>query len=116
MGIAQQLADELDVAQKELAEAEIALLEANATAAGLRETVARLAAATAALNGESPPSAAPLPKQERKAPKTKSNNPLADVKCQGCGSIGTMVEDLVAAPSGATVRMLVCNKCNNQVL
>ncbi len=44
----------LDAAQIELAEAEIAAIEATARAADARESVARLVAAVAALNGETP--------------------------------------------------------------
>ena len=44
------------------------------------------------------------------------NNPLANVRCSGCGCTGTMQESLIQAPSGATVRMMVCYKCNNQIM
>lgn len=45
-----------------------------------------------------------------------ANNPLANVRCPGCGCTGTMQESLIQAPSGATVRMMVCYKCNNQIM
>jgi len=45
-----------------------------------------------------------------------ANNPLAHVKCSGCGRQGTMQDTVMQAPSGATVRMMVCYKCNNQVM
>lgn len=109
MDVVYALQEALDSAQSELAAAEVALLEATARANSARESAARLESAVAALNGSSPPPAA-------KPRKKDSNNPLADVKCQGCGSIGKMAEQVVAAPSGTTVRMLVCGNCGNQVL
>lgn len=141
--IAESLENELDSAQNALAEAEIALLEANAAATDLREKVRRLEAAVAALNGTvSPPPAAPLPeegnpgkerdpredmtpeefdadrrKRQREREKEElANNPLAHVKCAGCGRKGTMHQAYIQAPSGAPVQVLTCNDCGNQVL
>lgn len=118
MDILQALTDEQNAAQSELAEAEIALLEATARAEAARRAAARLAAAVAAMNGESPPPAAP---RQEAAPKPKpkpaeSDNPLAHAKCAGCGLKGTLVESLRTTPGGAVVRMLECRKCGNQVL
>ena len=53
--------------------------------------------------------------KERKAEEL-ANNPLAHIKCSGCGRTGTMQDTVMQAPSGATVRMMVCYKCNNQVM
>ena len=126
MDISQQLQDELDTAQNALADAEIALLEANAAATDLREKVRRLEAAVAALNGTSPPPAAPQdsrvseegnPGKERDPKKQPTNdNPLAHIKCAGCGQKGVMHEEYIQAPSGAPVKVLVCSSCGNQVL
>jgi formate dehydrogenase maturation protein FdhE len=38
------------------------------------------------------------------------------LKCAGCGSRGTLQEQVIQAPSGAYVRMLVCGSCRNQSL
>ena len=54
--------------------------------------------------------------RKRQKEEELANNPLAHVKCSGCGRTGTMQDVLKQAPSGATVRMLVCYKCNNQVM
>lgn len=53
--------------------------------------------------------------KERKA-EALANNPLAHLKCSGCGRVGTMQDTMMQAPSGATVRMMVCFKCNNQIM
>lgn len=153
MDVKETLSNELDAAQSELAQAEILLLEAKADAESLREKTARLKAAVAALNGESPPTAAPSDRvkeqpvsetatgtpdgtphdprddmtpeefdadrkrrQRAKEKAQKENNPLAHLKCTGCGQGGHMVEAFLASPSGVPVRMLVCGKCGNQVL
>jgi hypothetical protein len=150
MDALETLEQSLDSAQNELAAAEIALAEANARAETARESAFRLEAAVAAMNGESPPSAAsnggisagkPAPtdeaagsasnldemtpeefdahrrKRQREREKEElANNPLAHVKCAGCGTNGSMNEQYITAPSGAPVRMLVCSNCGNQVL
>lgn len=120
MDIVQQLSDELDAAQNELAQAEISLLEATARAVSLREQAARLTAAVAAMKGESPPTAAPPTKHEEEPaerPKPQeSNDPLAHARCAGCGLKGTLTEVMRSTPGGAIVRMLECRKCGNQVL
>lgn len=144
--IADSLQSELDSAQIDLADAEIALLEANAAAIDLREKVRRLEAAVAALNGASPPPAAdrkqrsgsegssgkerdPIEdmtpeefdaerrrRQREREKERLATDPLAHVKCAGCGQKGVMREAYVQAPSGAPVRVLQCNSCGNQVL
>lgn len=45
-----------------------------------------------------------------------ANNPLGHLKCNGCGQVGTLQDSMVQAPSGATVRMMVCTSCNNQIM
>lgn len=44
------------------------------------------------------------------------NNPYAHIKCSGCGRLGTLQDQVVQAPSGATVKMMVCHRCNNQIM
>lgn len=122
--VEQRLSAELDSAQSELAAAEVALLEATERAAKASERAKRLEAAVAALNGvadvpidkgrdlaDSDTAVEPLPPK-----KPKPDNPLAHVKCAGCGSYGTMYEGIQQAPSGAVVRLMTCNSCGNQVL
>ena len=56
-------------------------------------------------------------KQQRAAKKAEiAANPLGHMKCPGCGSVGDMHDTITTAPSGATVRMMACSKCNNQIL
>ena len=55
-------------------------------------------------------------KQRAREKENQANNPLAGVKCQGCGQLGTMADTIIQAPSGATVRMMVCGSCGNQVM
>ena len=128
----------LELAQSESAEAEIALIEASARAEVTRESVMRLESAVAALSGELPP-AAPKTSPERVESATKdlspeefdkqrkqrqrarqkeldAQNPLAHIKCSGCGRKGTLVDSMIQAPSGATIRMLICGKCGNQTM
>ena len=45
-----------------------------------------------------------------------ANNPYALVPCGGCGTKGSLRDSFITAPSGAQVRMLVCSKCNNQIM
>jgi len=141
-----QLTEARDKAQNELAQAEIALIEATAVAEGLREEAFKLEAAVAALTGAKPPAEpqtavqdtqiapADTPKgdihemtpeqfdaerkrkQRAKEKAAQANNPLAHVKCGGCGTAGTLVDQMVQAPSGATIRMMTCTKCNNQIM
>ena len=142
LDVAAALDKSLHEAQNELAGAEIALLEATARAKEAREASLRLKAAVAALSGESPPATEPtatkrLPREEerglqdlspeefdaqrkknqrRREKEVQDNNPLAHLKCAGCGTLGTLVDTVTQAPSGAPVRMMVCSKCNNQVM
>ena len=48
--------------------------------------------------------------------KEQENNPLAHIKCGGCGKAGKLVDTMITAPSGTPVRMLVCGGCGNQIL
>ena len=142
LDVAAALDKSLQEAQNELAGAEIALLEATARAEEARDASLRLKAAVAALSGESPPATEPtatkrLPREEerglqdlspeefdaqrkknqrRREKEVQDNNPLAHLKCAGCGTLGTLVDTVTQAPSGAPVRMMVCSKCNNQVM
>lgn len=152
------LTEALDTAQDELAQAEIALLQSTAVAETLRDEVAKLGAAVAALSGEKPPADPPKDsavaqeverlsdtqevggsnpsgatksihemtpeefdkerrrKQRQKQKEAEANNPYAQLPCGGCGTKGSMQDSFVTAPSGASIRMLVCSKCNNQVM
>lgn len=142
LDVAAALDKSLHEAQNELAGAEIALLEATARAEEAREASLRLKAAVAALAGESPPATPPTgeespevveergiqdlspeefdaqrkKKQRAREKELKDNNPLAHIKCAGCGVVGSMVDTITQAPSGATIRMMVCSSCNNQVM
>lgn len=140
-----QLTQARDKAQAELAEAEIALMEATAAADALREEERKLSAAVAALSGEPPPAAleAATPpatpaesapagdihemspeefeaqrkrKQRQREKELQAQSPYAEVPCGGCGTKGSLQDSFVTAPSGAQLRMLVCTKCNNQMM
>ena len=129
----------LELAQSELAEAEIALIEASAKAEVARESAARLESAVAALSGEPPPAAATyeaavakgrgepelspeeFDKQRKKRQRARqkeldAQNPLAHIKCSGCGRKGKMTDSIIQAPSGAQVRMMICGSCGNQTM
>ena len=138
----EQMQEASESAQTELALADIALMEATARQQAAYEAASRLEAAVAALSGEKPravePPAQQAPKgaihdlsseefdaerlrkqKEREKARRKEeeeNNPYFHVKCSGCGRTGTMQDTIQQAPSGATVRMMVCYKCNNQVM
>ena len=126
MNVEDALVAALDAAQNELAEAEVALLEAKARAEAARTAASRLKAAKAALDGapittsEAQPAEqrTPNPQGEGSTPsrraKPEDNNPLAHLKCKGCGKVGSLSEQYMTAPSGALVRMLVCGSCKNQ--
>lgn len=113
----------LETAREEQAAAQISFLEARARISRADQEVARLEAAYAALTGKAPVAAeadkaqeAPSkPKNPRKT-RNNENNPLAHLKCAGCGKSGSMSEQIIQAPSGAYVRMLICGECRNQSL
>lgn len=127
--LVEQLSKALEDAQTEQADAEVALIEARVRANEAADEVSRLSAAVAAMTGEKTlrgssehpersvhareavgenPTPATKPKKE------EVYNPLAHLKCRGCGTKGKMAEQYVTAPSGAIVRMLVCGDCGNQ--
>ena len=117
------LTEERDRAQNELASAEIALIEATAAAEVLREAVRRLDAAVAALSGAepaAPPDTGSKEEFERKVQERQkaeiAANPLANLRCNGCGQSGHIRETYLTAPSGASVHMLICGACNNQIM
>ena len=123
-------------------EAREASLRLKAAVLALKGETPAVPAEVAALSGESPPATEPtatkrLPreeerglqdlspeefdaqrkkKQRRREKEVQDNNPLAHLKCAGCGTVGTLVDTVTQAPSGAPVRMMVCSKCNNQVM
>ena len=123
-----QLTKARDAAQSASAEADIALIEATASADALREEARKLSAAVAALSGE--PSAliepqrpetadlspeefekARLKRQKAKEAEENANNPYSNLKCTGCGRKGRISE--VFTENGT--RMLEC-RCGNQML
>ena len=130
-----QLTKARDAAQSASAEADIALIEATASADALREEARKLNAAVAALSGE--PSAqiepqapkearegrldadlspeefekARLKRQKAKEAEENANNPYSNLKCTGCGRKGRISE--VFTENGT--RMLEC-RCGNQML
>lgn len=55
-------------------------------------------------------------RQRQRQKEEMANNPYAHVKCSGCGSLGTMRDSIVTAPSGAPLRMMVCGGCGNQII
>ncbi len=120
-----------DAAQSASAEADIALIEATASADALREEARKLIAAVAALSGEPSaqiePQATKRPemadlspeefeKERKKRQKARqkeldAENPYFNLKCTGCGVKGRIFETLTK--NGG--RMLEC-KCGNQML
>lgn len=132
--IAIALGEALNTALVELDRARIKYLEAKAESRAAEEKAKRLEAAVAAMNGQIAPVAqeaergplksevdgsSPPRRAKSKNPRKKrnnENNPLAHLKCAGCGSKGSMAQTVIQAPSGAYVRMLVCGECNNQSL
>ena len=129
----------LELAQVELADAEIASIEASARAEEARQSASRLESAVAALSGEPPPASAsrqvqpagesPAPKlspeefdkqrkqrQRAREKELEAQNPLAHIKCSGCGRKGKLVDSIISAPSGAQVRMMICGGCGNQTM
>ena len=55
-------------------------------------------------------------KQRAREKEAQANNPLAHLKCTGCGLLGTLVPQMITTPGGATVQMLSCSSCGNQVI
>lgn len=55
-------------------------------------------------------------KQRQRQKEEDANNPMAHVKCSGCGVAGKLSQQIIQAPSGAPVSMLICGGCNNQIM
>lgn len=55
-------------------------------------------------------------RQRSKQKELDAANPYSEVPCGGCGTKGSLNDSFVTAPSGASIRMLVCSKCNNQIM
>ena len=126
------LTEALDAAQNELKSAEIGFLEAQVRVEEARRASERLETAVAALKGEfSAPTEPPTggetaegrqsgsrPDSASKPKKVQEDlsNPYRNTKCPGCGVTGKLHEHVKQAPSGAVVKMLVCGKCNNQMM
>ena len=53
-------------------------------------------------------------KRRKKEKEEQANNPYAHIKCSGCGLTGSMSEQIMQAPSGAPIRMMICSSCGNQ--
>jgi hypothetical protein len=136
----------LEAAQNELELAEIGLLEATARAEAARIEQNRLQAAVAALRGEPPAAApveqnnkieqkeafvedidewerqravkmAAKEAEAKRAEKERlANDPMAQIRCTGCGNKGTLVAQFLQSPGGMPVRMLVCTGCSNQIM
>ncbi len=45
-----------------------------------------------------------------------AENPLGHLKCSGCGTLGSLYQSVVTAPSGAPINMIICEKCGNQAI
>lgn len=43
-----------------------------------------------------------------------AENPLADIKCTGCGQKGHLQQSVIQAPSGMPLQAIVCTSCGNQ--
>ena len=137
----------LQDAQDELADAEMAFMEATARVEKSREGTERLVSDVAGLKGVNPVGMVTVPveeyiatenpatsperaaaakqtpeefdaarrrKKRAREKEEQANNPLAHIKCSGCGKVGSTVETIIEAPSGAPTRMMICNKCGNQ--
>jgi hypothetical protein len=127
---------DLESAQDELVAAQVAALEAVARREDAEKDVRKLEAAVAALRGEPPPASQPKSavqeeiekavltpeewekqqnaKRRKREKELQEQNPLAHVKCSGCGALGTLTESYIQSPAGTPLRSLVCGKCNNQ--
>ncbi len=150
MSIVEQMEQELQKAQVELVQADVAAIEATTRLEAARSATDKLSAAVAAMNGKTPaepPAPEVLPKPLAKLPEgdlsyedraiaadmteeefdayrkkrqrarqkqLDADNPLAQYKCGGCGEAGTSSEQIITAPSGAPVRLIVCSACGNQ--
>lgn len=51
--------------------------------------------------------------KEREA-ENLANNPLAQIKCTGCGRAGHLQQTMIQAPSGIPLQCIVCSSCGNQ--
>lgn len=55
-------------------------------------------------------------KQRQKEKEAMENNPFAHIQCSGCGTKGSMSLQMVPAPSGVPIRMMICSGCGNQTI
>ena len=55
-------------------------------------------------------------KRRQKEKEAIANSPYGNIKCMGCGTLGTMNEAMIQSPGGAAVRMLTCSGCGNQMM
>jgi ribosomal protein S27E len=100
-------------ALQELTAAEKASLEATAAAVKARDEHERLAAAVAALKGGA---ASPHPGEKPVKREKKEKGPLADVKCAGCGAVGSLFDTEHVTRDGRRIRTRSCGSCKNEQL
>ena len=55
-------------------------------------------------------------KQRKRDKELQADSPYAEVPCSGCGTKGSLYDTVIQAPSGAPIAMLICSKCNNQLM
>lgn len=130
--VAETLKAELKETQALLGKEEVEFLELQAQLADRREAVRRLQAAVDALEGRLQPaqsgsSAVEPPSDTREvagsnpAPTTKQPsapepvNPLAHLKCKGCGTTGSLQQAILQSSGGMPISMLSCTDCGNQM-
>jgi hypothetical protein len=55
-------------------------------------------------------------KQRMRQKEIDAQNPYSQMPCTGCGKKGGMSQQIVQAPSGAALSMLICGNCGNQLM
>lgn len=130
--VAETLRAELEQSEGTLVAKEAQLVELQADVAENRESVSRLRSALAALEGRPQPDMRVSSEGERAAhtregavaesasatrskPAPEPDNPLAHLKCKGCGAQGTLRQQILQSSSGMPVNMLTCVDCGNQL-
>lgn len=109
------LEKKLETASEETLKALNAYNESAAGLEGLRAEVERTRAALAILRGEEAPSPAEPEQPKAESPRRKVRKPagpFADMKCNGCGSVGTLTQG-VESVGNQQVPVLRCAACNS---